>query len=230
MIPLHDDNPSAGTPVLTYGAIAACAAVFLWQLSLGPSGNQDAIYSLGVIPAVLFGAVELVEPLDLVPAPVTIVSSMFMHGGWAHLLGNLLYLWIFADNVEDSMGKLRFAVFYLLCGVAAALAQAVPNPTSTIPMIGASGAISGVLGAYVLLFPHARILTLIPLGIVFTTVRISAMWVLGLWFLLQLASSLMADPNQPGVAFGAHIGGFVAGLVLVPLFKRRNVRLFSPRR
>ncbi len=230
MIPLHDDNPSHGTPFLTYGAIAACAVVFLWQLSLGPAGNQDAIYALGVIPAVLFGSVELVEQLDVVPAPVTILSSMFMHGGWGHLLGNLLYLWIFADNVEDSMGKLRFAVFYVLCGVAAALAQAVPNPTSTIPMIGASGAISGVLGAYVLLFPHARILTLVPLGIVFTTVRISAMWVLGLWFLLQLVSSAMADPNQPGVAFGAHIGGFVAGLVLVPLFKRRRVRLFNPRR
>lgn len=230
MIPLHDDNPSTGTPVLTYAAIAACALVFFWQLSLGPQGNEDAVFALGVIPAVLFGSVDLVARLDIVPAPVTIFSSMFMHGDWQHLIGNLLFLWIFADNVEDSMGKGRFVVFYLLCGVAAALAQAAPNPTSTIPMIGASGAISGVLGAYVLLFPHAKILTLIPLGIVFTTFRISAVWVLGLWFAMQLVSSAMADPGKPGVAFGAHIGGFVAGMVLVPLFKRRDVPLFRTRR
>jgi membrane associated rhomboid family serine protease len=147
-----------------------------------------------------------------------------------HLAGNMLYLWIFGNNVEDAMGHTRFVMFYLLCGLAAALAQAVPNPGSTVPMIGASGAISGVLGAYLLLHPHARVLTLIPLGFYVRFIYLPAWVLLGLWFVLQVVSSLLVAEERGGVAWGAHIGGFVAGLVLIPLFKRRDVRLFEPGR
>jgi membrane associated rhomboid family serine protease len=155
---------------------------------------------------------------------------MFLHGGWMHLIGNMLYLWIFGNNVEDAMGHVRFVIFYLLCGVAAVFAQALPDATSTIPMIGASGAISGVLGAYLLLYPRAHVLVAIPLGFYMRTMYLPAMVVLGFWFVLQLINSALADPGQGGVAFGAHIGGFVAGMVLLPLFKHRNVRLFAPPR
>jgi membrane associated rhomboid family serine protease len=159
---------------------------------------------------------------------MTVFTSMFMHGGWMHLIGNMLYLWVFGDNVEDSMGHGRFVVFYLLCGVAAVLAQALPDPSSTIPMVGASGAISGVLGAYLLLYPHARVLVAIPLGFFLHTMRIPAGLVLVLWFGLQLLSNVMAQPGQGGVAFRAHIGGFIAGMILIPIFKQRRVRLRLP--
>jgi len=181
------------------------------------------------MPAALFGKQTLSPEFMQVPAVLTVVTSMFLHGGWMHLIGNMLYLWIFGNNVEDAMGHGRFVVFYLLCGVAAVLAQALPAPDSTIPMIGASGAISGVLGAYLLLYPHARVLVLIPLGTFSRMVYLPAMVVLGFWFLLQFLSILLADPNQPGVAFGAHAGGFVAGMLLIPLFKRREIRLLHPR-
>jgi membrane associated rhomboid family serine protease len=162
--------------------------------------------------------VVLTEELARVPATATLVTSMFMHGGWGHLLGNMLYLWIFGNNIEDRLGHGRFILFYLLCGLAAAFAQALPDTASQVPMVGASGAISGVLGAYLLLFPHARILVLIPIGFYPYTVRLPALAVLGLWFLLQLISSMATAPGEGGVAFGAHIGGFVAGLALLPLF------------
>jgi membrane associated rhomboid family serine protease len=140
----------------------------------------------------------------------------------------MLYLWIFGDNVEDAMGHGRFVVFYLVCGVAAVFAQALPEPSSTVPMVGASGAISGVLGAYLLLYPHARVLVVIPFGFYFHPMRIPAGLVLVLWFGLQLLSNLMAQPGQGGVAFRAHIGGFVAGMILIAMFKRRRVRLRLP--
>jgi membrane associated rhomboid family serine protease len=228
MIPLRDDNPTTLRPVITVGLIVLCALVFFWQLSLG-SRAEAIIQALGVMPAALFGSQPLPSEFVPVPAALTIVTSMFLHGGWMHLIGNMLYLWIFGNNVEDVMGHGRFIVFYLLCGVAAVLAQALPAPDSTIPLIGASGAISGVLGAYLLLFPHARVLVLIPLGTFSRMVYLPALLVLVLWFLLQLLSILLTDPNQPGVAFGAHAGGFIAGMLLIPLFKRRDVQLFQPR-
>jgi len=228
MIPLRDDNPTTLKPVMTIGLIALCTLIFFWQLSLGAHA-EAVIQAFGVMPAALFGKQALSPELLQVPAALTVVTSMFLHGGWMHLIGNMLYLWIFGNNVEDAMGHGRFVVFYLLCGVAAVLAQAVPAPDSTIPMIGASGAISGVLGAYLLLYPHARVLVLIPLGSFSRMVYLPAMVVLGFWFLLQLLSSLLADPKQPGVAFGAHAGGFVAGMLLIPFFKRREIRLLHPR-
>ncbi|KPK40808.1 MAG: hypothetical protein AMJ69_00960 [Gammaproteobacteria bacterium SG8_47] len=228
MIPLHDDNPTELTPFVTVATIAACVLVFLWQLSLGPT-QQLATLAFGVIPAVLFDIRQLPTELAVIPAELSVLTSMFLHGGWGHLLGNMLYLWIFGNNVEDAMGHVRFVLFYVLCGVAAVFAQALPNPESTIPMIGASGAISGVLGAYLLLYPHARVLVVIPLGFIFHTVRLKAGWVLGFWFVLQLINSLFAGEG-PGVAWYAHLGGFVAGVMLIPLFKRRAVPLFHPER
>jgi len=228
MIPLHDDNPTELTPFVTVATIAACVLVFLWQLSLGPT-QQLATLAFGVIPAVLFDIRQLPTELAVIPAELSVLTSMFLHGGWGHLLGNMLYLWIFGNNVEDAMGHVRFVLFYVLCGVAAVFAQALPSPESTIPMIGASGAISGVLGAYLLLYPHARVLVVIPLGFIFHTVRLKAGWVLGFWFVLQLINSLFAGEG-PGVAWYAHLGGFVAGVMLIPLFKRRAVPLFHPER
>jgi membrane associated rhomboid family serine protease len=228
MIPLHDDNPTHMRPVLTVTFIVVAVLAFLWQISLGQAGGQRAVFSLGVIPAVLFNKADLPPDLAWVPPAATVFTSMFLHGGFMHLAGNMLYLWIFGNNVEDSMGHLRFIVFYLLCGAIAAVGQALINPASEVPMIGASGAISGVLGAYLLLYPHARVLTMIPLGFYAQMVRLPALAVLGLWFVLQIASSAMANNDQGGVAWFAHIGGFVAGMALIPLFKRRDVRLFHP--
>jgi len=227
MFPIHDDNPTRITPYVTYVLLAACILVFLWQISLGDT-EQAAVYSFGVIPSVLLGARSLPVELDVLPAWMTIFTSMFLHGGWMHLIGNMLYLWVFGNNVEDSMGHARFIVFYFLCGALAALTQAVFNPASEIPMIGASGAISGVLGAYLLLHPRARILVVIPIGILIYTPWIAAYWVLGFWFVLQLVNSIVAASDNGGVAYGAHLGGFVAGMLLIPLFKYRHVPLFSP--
>jgi membrane associated rhomboid family serine protease len=230
MIPLRDDNPTTLTPWLTIAFIIACILVFLWQVSLGAPGFEAAVFRLGVVPASLFGLKPLAQELYLVPPGLTLLTSMFLHGGWMHLIGNMLYLWIFGNNVEDAMGHVRFVLFYLLCGIVAALAQALPHPDSTIPMIGASGAISGVLGAYLLLYPRARVLVLVPLGYYTRLVHLPAMYVLGFWFVLQLINSALLTQTGGGVAWGAHIGGFVAGMALIPLFKRRNVPLFAPPR
>ena len=222
MIPLRDENPLSSTPVVTWALLAACVLVFVWQVSPGAQHFNRAIFSLGVIPAVLFGHAQLPPEIAMVPPAATVVTSMFLHGGWLHLAGNMLYLWIFGDNVEDRMGPVRFLAFYLVCGVAAVFAQALPAPEARIPMVGASGAISGVLGAYLLMFPRARVLVLVPFGFILKVIRLPAVWVLGLWFLIQLVSSLMAPAGEGGVAFRAHLGGFVAGLALA--------RLFLPRR
>ncbi len=230
MIPLRDDNPTSLKPIVTIAFIVLCSLVFLWQLSLGANGFRAAVTSLGVIPATLLGDKTLPTELALVPPTLTVLTSQFLHGSWMHLIGNMLYLWIFGNNVEDAMVHVRVVIFYLLCGIVAALAQALPNPDSTLPMIGASGAISGVLGAYLLLFPHARVMVLIPLGFYSRLVPLPAMVVLGFWFVLQLISLALADPRAGGVAFGAHIGGFIAGKILLPLFKYRHVRLFAPSR
>ncbi len=226
MIPIRDDNPAHRPPVVTVAFIAICVVVFLWQVSLDPRAQEAAVYSWGMIPAVLLGEARLPAELTRVPPAATLVTSMFLHGGWGHLLGNMLYLWIFGNNIEDRLGHGRFVLFYLVCGLAAAAAQILPEPGSRIPMIGASGAISGVLGAYMLLYPHARVLVLIPLGFMFLH-HVRAVWLLGVWFTLQIVSALAAPPGEGGVAWWAHIGGFVAGLVLaLPL--RRAARRRGP--
>ena len=229
MIPLRDHNPTSGQPWVNFALIGLCVLAFLWQLTLGRAGNQQAIYALGVIPAVLLEGAQLPPELAVVPPTATIFTSMFLHGGWLHLIGNMLYLWIFGDNIEDSMGHVRYVIFYLLCGSAAVFAQALPDPTSEIPMIGASGAISGVLGAYLLLHPHAKVTVLIPLGFVWQTLRLPAVAVLGFYFVLNLINSLVTQSGGGGVAFRAHLGGFVAGMVLIPLFKHRQVKLLDRR-
>lgn len=231
MIPISDDNPSSSRPVITVGLIIACVAVFLWQVSLDAEAALRAVYALGMIPAVLFGTASLSQELSMVPPGATVLTSMFLHGSLMHLLGNMLYLWIFGDNVEDAMGVPRFVVFYLLCGVAAAMTQALAAPAAEIPMIGASGAVSGVLGAYILLYPHARIRIVIPVGFYPYITHVPAMLALGLWMGIQILSSLLTPADQGGTAWFAHIGGFLAGMLLIPLFRRRGVRFFrAPRR
>ncbi|GMQ77236.1 MAG: rhomboid family intramembrane serine protease [Gammaproteobacteria bacterium] len=229
MIPLRDHIAASRVPYVTYAVIGASVLVFLWQLSLGEHGGQQAVYALGAIPAVIFGHARLPADIAMVPPLATVFTSMFLHGGWLHLIGNMLYMWIFANNVEDSMGHLRFIVFYLLAGVVAVLAQSLPDTSSQVPMIGASGAISGVLGAYLMLFPRARVLVLIPLGFILKTVYLPAAVVLGFYFVLQVVMTAIA-PEGGGVAFAAHLGGFVAGAALIPVFKHRRVPLFSKRR
>src|SRR5688572_27921304 len=213
MIPIRDDNPVRGIPVVTILTMLACMAVYLWQLSLPPVSKQAAITLLGFMPALLFGHASIegdpwVSPLG------SVFTAMFLHGGFFHLAGNMLYLWIFGDNVEDRMGRGRFVAFYLICGAIAALTQALPDMRSTVPMIGASGAVSGVLGAYVVLYPRANVLVAMP----FLLARVPALLVLGVWFIAQLASSMLAEPGAGGVAFVAHIGGFIGGAVLFRWF------------
>ncbi len=230
MIPLRDHIATSRVPYVTYAVVGACVLVFLWQLGLGARGGQEVVYALGAIPAVIFGDARLPADMVMVPPLATVVTSMFLHGGWMHLIGNMLYMWIFADNVEDSMGHLRCIVFYLLRGVAAVLAQSLPDVSSQVPMIGASGAISGVLGAYLLLFPRARVLVMIPLGFIMKAHYLPAAVVLGFYFVLQVVMTAMTPTGGGGVAFAAHLGGFAAGAALITVFKHRRVALFSRRR
>jgi membrane associated rhomboid family serine protease len=230
MIPLSDENPTRSTPFVTYLLIAANVAVFLYQFSLG-SGAEQFIRSCGFLPAELVTGRDVGVPTCVEPLYLTILTSMFMHGGLLHIGSNMLYLWIFGNNVEDAMGALRFLFFYVACGVAAALAQtyitmAVTPELADVPNVGASGAIAGVLGGYLLLFPGARVRTLVALGFFWSIARIPALIVLGMWFVTQFFQGVGAlDPAvgaNSGVAFWAHIGGFATGLVLVKLLARED--------
>lgn len=220
MIPLKDDNPTHSTPIITYIIIGICVVVFLLELS-SPYYKTGAIfYSWGVIPASLIHGVPIPDEIYRVPPTVTLITSMFMHGGFMHLIGNMLYMWIFADNIEDEIGKVKFIIFYLLSGIAAALTQVFLNTESMIPMVGASGAIGGVLGAYIVNHPRAKVLVLIPLGFFSQIVKIPAIFVLGIWFILQFVNSAFTSSAGGGVAYGAHIGGFVFGAVAILFFNR----------
>jgi membrane associated rhomboid family serine protease len=227
MIPLKADSPSALRPIVTISLITSCTCVFLWQSSLSTTSGREVVDALGAIPAVLLTDARLPADLRWIPRFASPFTSMFLHGGWVHLLGNMLFLWIYGDNVEGAMGHARFLMFYMLCGLAAIFAQALPDPISPYPIIGASGAISGVLGAYLLLFPRSRVLTLVVLPFFFTTLRMPAMLLLLLWFAVQLVSDLAVPDGGASVAFRAHIGGFLTGMLLVPVFKRRDVALFA---
>ncbi len=227
MIPLHDDNPTTLKPVITISLIVACSLVFLWQQSLFPAEAERAIFAFGFVPAALFGGRAVVPEAGAVPAELAVITSMFLHGGWMHLIGNMLYLWIFGNNIEDAMGHVRFTVFYVLCGIGAALAQALQDPSSIVPMIGASGAIGGVLGGYLLLYPRARVLVLIPLGFFMHLMRIPALAVLGFWFVLQFLQTALSGGEAGGVAYWAHIGGFVTGMVLIVPFRYKRFPLLG---
>jgi len=227
-LPIRDDNPHTITPFVNYAMIAGCVAVFLWQVSLSPQAGELAVYAYGFIPGDFFGNVEVSERVGRPPSILTMFSSMFMHGGWMHLLGNMLYLWIFGDNIEASLGHKRYFLFYLICGAAAALTQGIASPGSAIPMIGASGAVSGVLGAYLILHPRSNIKVFVLLIVFITFVNLPAWLVLGFWFVGQLMSSAAVDPSEPGVAFLAHIGGFIAGAILVFFMRQRGVQVFEP--
>jgi membrane associated rhomboid family serine protease len=210
MIPIRDDNPVRGLPVVTPLLMLVCMAVYLWLLSLSPIARLEATTRLGFIPGVLFRPGSTV--LDPWVSPYgAIFTAMFVHGGFFHLAANMLYLWIFGDNVEDRVGRGRFLAFYLICGAIAALAQALPDMRSGVPMVGASGAVSGVLGAYLVLYPRANVLLAMP----FLLARVPAIAMMALWFAGQLARSLLVDAGEIGVAFTAHVGGFIGGALLV---------------
>lgn len=220
MIPISDENPALLRPFVTWAVITACIGVFFWELSFSESGEEALISTFGFVPKNLF-APSKIASLYGMPLPwLTLLTSMFLHGGFLHLGGNMLYLWIFGNNVEDAMGHGRFLGFYLVCGIAAALSEGVINPHSELPMLGASGAISGVLAAYVLIFPRTRVSVIIPLGILLYPTKISAFYVVGFWFVLQLLNIVGTTPGGPGTAWWAHVGGFIAGIVLTPLLSK----------
>ena len=227
MIPLKDENPVSTVPIVVYIIVAINLAVFFNQLSLGEQINEFfQLYA--VIPQELTASLAGNPPYQAVPEPLTLVTSQFLHGGWGHIGFNMLYLWIFGNNIEDVLGHFRFIIFYLVCGILAGLTHWFFGMESVVPTIGASGAIAGVMGAYVIKYPKAKIVTLLPLGIIFTTIRIPAIFFLGFWFLQQAVSSfasLGTVGDQGGVAYWAHAGGFVFGMVVGPL-----LGLFSRRR
>ena len=218
MIPLKDENPSERLPVVTIALVAANVVAFLWQLS---TGLELSVLRGGVIPYEVLTFTDVEVPAVL-PPPLTIVTSMFLHGGLAHIGSNMLFLWIFGNNVEDALGRGRFLAFYVASGVVAALAQVAVSAMGEelgVPMVGASGAIAGVLAGYMVLFPHARVLTLLIIVIFIRLTWLPAGLLIGLWFALQLFSAVFG--GTPGVAFFAHVGGFVAGFVLVRVMGRR---------
>jgi membrane associated rhomboid family serine protease len=216
MIPLRDVIPSRTVPVVTVTLILLNAAAWVLELSMSQRGLDQFIRLYGVVP----GAFR----------PVTLLTSMFLHGGWLHVIGNMWWLWIFGDNVEDEFGHGRFLVFYLLCGLTSALGQIVMDPTSRLPTIGASGAIAGVMGAYFVLYPRSRVLTVIP-PFLFGVIEVPAVFLLGFWFLMQLlnAGAVAATANTAGggVAFAAHVAGFVVGVLGVFVFRRRRRRAWD---
>ena len=246
MIPIRDENPTLRPPIATWVLIGMNVVVWFFVQGFGmPQPLAESLCLYGLIPGDLLGTAEPGTRFNIGAGLVcqitgdanvsALLSSLFMHGGWFHIIGNMLFLWVFGDNVEDVMGPGRFFCFYVLCGLAAALAQTATNPSSTVPMVGASGAIGGVMGAYALLFPKARVHLLIILFFFVTTVSVPALLVLGYWFLIQLISGFSSTGGTGGgVAFWAHIGGFIAGLALIPLFRRADLiearrRLSNPR-
>ncbi len=226
-LPLYDDNPIARDPIVTYLLIGLCVGAFLWQLG---QDERVVLYSYGMIPADLFGLWHRPRAYQVVPGWTTLVTSMFLHGGWFHLIGNMVFLWIFGNNIEDVLGRWRFLLFYLCCGVAAALVQAFSSYGAHVPMVGASGAIAGVLGAYLLLYPNANVYVFVWIVIFFRIVNIPAWILLGLWFAMQLFSGFARTPGTPGVAFWAHVGGFVSGAILIMFLRPRGLALLQPPR
>ncbi|HZO40052.1 MAG TPA: rhomboid family intramembrane serine protease [Methylomirabilota bacterium] len=234
MFPYRDENQTQRTPIINYLLIALNVIVWLFVEGAGsPMALARAVCDLGLIPGELTGALPpgtrfpMGDGLVCLTDPGRQIShvftSMFLHGSWMHLIGNMWFLWVFGDNIEDSMGRVRYAIFYLVCGVAAAMTQVLLNPSSVIPMVGASGAISGVMGAYLVLYPRVRVYALLILGFFFTSIALPAWTMLVYWAAIQLVSGvfgLFASESTGGVAFWAHVGGFLAGVVLIKLFAR----------
>jgi membrane associated rhomboid family serine protease len=237
VIPYKDDNPTVLTPVVTLGIIAVTSLVWLFLQGAGSEPRlSESVCQLGAIPAAIFG--HPIEPVMTPRGPVmvcgpsagggwyTVVTSVFMHGSWFHILGNMWFFWVFGNNIEDAMGHARFAGFYLLCGVLAALGQILTDPSSPLPMVGASGAISGIMGAYLVLYPRVRVHTIVFLGFFFTSITLPAYFMLLFWVGVQLLGSLPSlagGPSSGGVAFMAHVSGFVLGALLIKLFAKPDL-------
>jgi len=228
LIPIRDINPTERFPVVTVLLIGMNSVVFLYEALLDTQTEELFVASFALVPAKLFA--HNGGTGGTAYAGLTMVTSMFLHGGLFHLAGNMLYLWIFGNNVEDAMGRMRFVVFYLLCGLIAAYSHALANAASLIPMIGASGAVSGVLGAYLLLYPRAKVVTLMALGFYIRTVEVPAMFVLGFWFVIQFLNAFLHTGAGGGVAWYAHVGGFISGILMIGLFKRKDVPFVGGRR
>jgi membrane associated rhomboid family serine protease len=231
MIPYRDENETQRRAVVT-GAIIALN-VFTWIFVQGAGANfplAKSVCNLGLIPGELTGSLPVGTRFSMGPGIYCLTdpgrqvshlfTSMFLHGSWMHLIGNMWFLWLFGNNIEDSMGRLRFVAFYLLSGLAAAFGQVITSPNSVIPMVGASGAISGVMGAYLILYPKVKVYVLIPIFIFFTSVALPAWMMLGYWFVIQLATGLVTSSDMGGVAVWAHVAGFLAGIALIKLFAR----------
>ena len=217
MIPLRDNIPSSTYPYVTVALLSVNIAVFLYQITLGLDGVELFIYKTAAIPLEITSRTDI-GPSSLVPLPYTLLTAMFVHGGLIHIVGNMLFLWIFGDNVEDRFGHVLFILFYLASGVAASMGHILLDPESTMPMVGASGAIAGVLGAYFLLFPRAQVNTLVILPLFISMARVPAILFLGFWFLFQIINSGVSS-TEGGVAWFAHIGGFVAGILAALVYK-----------
>jgi membrane associated rhomboid family serine protease len=226
MIPIRDDQPRFSTPYVTYFLIGLNLVIFLFEASLTPQSFKDLLFQLGMIPANITGVLTGTRGLGLIAAFLPALTSMFLHGSWMHVIGNMWFLWIFGDNIEDYLGHFQYLLFYLLSGLGAAFAQVILNPHSRVPTVGASGAIAGVLGAYFLLYPRAKVLIWFPILFLF---YLPAWVTLGYWFAMQFvsgaATSMAAySESTGGVAFWAHVGGFVAGIVLIKIFPERPRR------
>jgi membrane associated rhomboid family serine protease len=226
MIPIRDDTPRYSTPYVTYLLIALNVLVFLFEVALAPPVREAFIFQFGVIPVRVLAAVGLANVYAPHASVLPLLTSMFLHASWLHLIGNMWVLWIFGDNIEDYLGHFAYLIFYLVSGFAASLAHILLNAGSTVPSVGASGAIAGIMGAYFLLFPSAKVLTLVPLIIFFTFIWLPAWIVLGYWFVLQFLSGAAtqiayASRSGGGIAFWAHVGGFLAGIVMIKLMPQR---------
>jgi len=226
MIPLRDLNRRYSTPLITVLLIAINALVWFYELSLGPRAGEQFLFVMGMVPARLQVALHSPE-VPLSAALIPLFTSMFLHSGWLHVIGNMWFLWVFGDNVEDRFGHIPFLVFYLACGLGAGVIHTLFNWNSAVPAVGASGAISGVLGAYLVMFPHARVITLVPLIFFFFTVQLPAVVILGYWFVVQFLSGLssLGSRESGGVAWWAHIGGFILGMVVALMMPRKTYRV-----
>ena len=222
--PFADENPTTKKPIVSWSIIFICSLIFLNYIFEQEYIKEQIFLSFGMIPAILFGHSELSSSLKVVPGFISIITSMFLHGGWMHLIGNMTYLYIFGDNVEETLGKTKFIIFYLLTGGFAALSQSILDTNSTIPMIGASGAIAGVLGAYLVLFPKAKIKVFFWFIIFFKVFKIRAFIVLGGWIFIQFLSFSGNDLNSGGVAYAAHIGGFISGIILINIMRNKRTK------